>query len=70
MIPAIEVLERGSGRRHATGIRAALLAAALAALGACAARTPGIAGRPGAPAAPNRVWDPPRAARTPDSLAP
>ncbi|MFL5575783.1 MAG: TolC family protein [Gemmatimonadaceae bacterium] len=70
MIPAIELLERGSGRRHATGHRAALLAAALAALGACAAGTPGIAGRPGAPAAPNRVWDPPRAARTPDSLAP
>lgn len=47
---------------------AAVAAAAIAGLWACAAPTPNIAGRPGAPPAPQRAWEPPRAARTPDSL--
>lgn len=36
----------------------------------CAARTPRIAGRPGAPDAPNHLWQPPRRAERPDSLRP
>jgi TolC family type I secretion outer membrane protein len=50
--------------------RVAAGAAAIVGAAACAARTPSIAGRPGAPTAPNRVWDPPPAARARDSLGP
>ena len=49
--------------------------AAIAVIGAgvalgCAARTPRIAGKPGAPTAPNRLWEPPPSAERPDSLRP
>jgi TolC family type I secretion outer membrane protein len=43
--------------------------AILAGAVACAAGPPRIAGKPGAPPAPNSLWTPPRAAETPDSLA-
>ena len=59
------------GSNHA-GLRRAAVAVTLAAattLG-CAAGTPRIAGRPGAPDAPNRLWRPPPAAERPDSLRP
>lgn len=53
------------GRRR---VAVAVIGASVA-LG-CAAGTPRIAGRPGAPDAPNHLWEPPRRAERPDSLRP
>ena len=65
-----ETVARHRPRLRERRLRVVLAAATLAAGWACAAPAPRIAGRPGAPPAPNRVWQPPRAAQTRDSLRP